>query len=82
MIKVYAITQKWTDQGISPDLYVNLTGDETVSTTDMIRDYLDMVKYNLKSRYYVVSRISAGVSLEATESAITTEQEICESCSL
>lgn len=84
MIKAYAIFQKWTDQGISADLYVNLSGDETVSTSQMIKDYLDMVKYGLKTRYYVNSKISAGVNLESTESAVTkeTEQEICESCSL
>lgn len=82
MIKVYAITQKWTDQAISADLYVNLAGEETVLTTAMIRDYLDMVKYDLKTRYYVVSRTSSGIELDSNESAIVTEQEICESCSL
>lgn len=84
MIKVYAIFQKWTDQGISADLYVNLSGDETVSTTQMLKDYLDLVKYGLKSRYYVNSKISAGVNLNASETAVSleTDQEICESCSL
>jgi len=84
MIKVYAIIQKWTDQGISADLFVKIIGDAKVSSSDMLQDYLDMVKFGLKSRYYVNSLTSAGVDLETNENAIVvqTEQENCESCSL
>lgn len=84
MIKFYAVVQKWTDQGISADLYVKLFDDQKVSSTQIIQDYLDMVKYGLKSRYYVNSKTSKGLNLDATESAfsVETQQEICESCSL
>jgi ribonucleoside-diphosphate reductase alpha chain len=89
MIKFYAIMQKWTDQAISADLYVKVIGEEKVSSTQMIQDYLDMVKYGLKTRYYVNSLTSAGVDLNKEETAVTSapsvianEQEICESCSL
>jgi ribonucleoside-diphosphate reductase alpha chain len=91
MIKCYAIMQKWTDQGISADLYVRMIGDQQVSTTHMIQDYLDMVKYGLKSRYYVNSLTSAGVDLTSVESAvkapieptkIESNDEYCESCAL
>jgi ribonucleoside-diphosphate reductase alpha chain len=84
MIKVYAIVQKWTDQGISADLFVKIIGDQKVSSSDMIRDYLDIVKLGLKSRYYVNSLTSSGVNLDTGENALSTEtvQEICESCSL
>lgn len=85
MIKVYAIIQKWTDQGISADLFVKIQGDDKVLSSGMLQDYLDMVKYGLKSRYYVNSLTSKGVDLNTNETAVTyteTEQEICESCSL
>jgi ribonucleoside-diphosphate reductase alpha chain len=84
MIKFYAVVQKWTDQGISADLYVKLFDDQKVSSTQIIQDYLDMVKYGLKTRYYVNSKTSKGLNLDATESAVSieTQQEICESCSL
>lgn len=84
MVKVYAIIQKWTDQGISADLFVRIIGDSKVSSSSMIAVYLDSVKYGLKSRYYVNSLTSAGVNLSTGENAVQTEssQETCESCSL
>lgn len=92
MIKFYAIMQKWTDQAISADLYVKVIGDDKVSSSQMIQDYLNMVKYGLKTRYYVNSLTSAGVDLNKEETAVTVvntppaitayEQEFCESCSL
>ena len=85
MIKCYSIMQKWTDQGISADLYVNLKGDTKASSTEIIQDYLDMVKYGMKSRYYVNSNISSGVDLTKEESGIqvdTVDNEICGTCTL
>jgi ribonucleoside-diphosphate reductase alpha chain len=88
MIKYYSILQKWTDQGISADLYVNIKGDAKVSSSEMIQDYLDMVKYGMKTRYYVNSNTSKGVDLNKTETAVESsdteieELGICESCSL
>lgn len=85
MIKVYAIMQKWTDQAISSDLFVKIHGDQKVSSSDMIRDYLDIVKYGMKTRYYINSSTSQGISLITDDVAVssdTTEQEYCESCAL
>lgn len=91
MIKAYAVMQKWTDQAISADLFVKIQGDEKVSSSLMIQDYLDMVKYGMKSRYYVNSLTSKGVNLTATETAITfapptepanIDEAYCESCAL
>jgi ribonucleoside-diphosphate reductase alpha chain len=86
MIKVYAIVQKWTDQGISADLFVKILGDEKVSSKQITQDYLDMVKYGMKTRYYVNSLTSAGVDLTKEETAVEAspddEHYICESCSL
>ncbi len=93
MIKVYAIMQKWTDQAISADLFVKIQGDEKVSSAAIIQDYLDMVKYGMKTRYYVNSLTSAGIDLTKTENAVSQaappvvpetqdEDPYCESCAL
>jgi ribonucleoside-diphosphate reductase alpha chain len=82
MIKVYAIIQKWTDQGISADLFVKILGEQKITSSEMIKDYLDIVKYGLKSRYYINSKTSNGVNLDTGENALSSESEICESCSL
>jgi len=75
MIKVYAIMQKWCDQAISADLFVKIQGDQKVSSSNMIQDYLDMVKYGMKTRYYVNSLTSKGVDLKSSENIINPEQE-------
>lgn len=90
MIKVYAIMQKFTDQAISADLFVKIQGDTKVSSSAMIQDYLDMVKYGMKTRYYVNSLTSEGVDLTKTENAVAAtafddDEEgdaYCESCAL
>ena len=76
MIKVYAIMQKWCDQGISSDFFVKIQGDQKISSSTMIQDYLDMIKYGLKSRYYVNSLTSKGVSLDSSENAIVSSNAI------
>jgi ribonucleoside-diphosphate reductase alpha chain len=90
MIKCYAIIQKWTDQGISADLFVQIQDDAKISSTQMLQDYLDMVKYGIKTRYYVNSLTSKGINLSAEESALTKQETVianndsadCESCTL
>jgi ribonucleoside-diphosphate reductase alpha chain len=89
MIKCYAIVQKWTDQTISADLFVKIQDDTKISSSQMIQDYLDMVKYGVKTRYYVNSLTSKGVDLLKEESAILTDTNTnaedaldCESCKL
>jgi ribonucleoside-diphosphate reductase alpha chain len=92
MIKVYAIMQKWTDQGISADLFVKLIGDQKISSTEIINDYLNIVKYGMKTRYYVNSLTSDGIDLNKSENAVTQapvaaqepeqDEAYCESCAL
>jgi ribonucleoside-diphosphate reductase alpha chain len=84
MIKFYAIWQKWTDQAISSDLYVNIKGSDKISSSTMITDYLDIVKYGLKTRYYINSNTSNGVDLTTEENAVNDldENGECESCKL
>lgn len=88
LIKVYAVLQKFTDQGISADLYRKMQGTEKVGTTEMLSNYLDMVRYGLKTRYYQNSLIGKTVNLNASEDKTepqTHQQEenaYCESCAL
>lgn len=88
MIKVYAVIQKWTDQAISADLFVKILGSDKISSTQIIQDYLDIVKYGVKTRYYVNSLTSSGVDVNAEEKSAVEEPPaedenyICESCSI
>lgn len=83
LIKAYAIMQKWTDQGISVDLYRKLQGDEKVGTKEMLDIYFSLVKYGLKSRYYINSLTSKNVvENDETVDDFVIEDGICESCSL
>ena len=60
LIKVYAVLQKFCDQSISADLYQDRRGDKvTVTTEQMITEFLAMVKYGMKTRYYQNSLVAA-----------------------
>lgn len=74
LIKVYAVVQKFTDQGISADLFADVSSSK-VSSTEMLRQYFDMVKYGLKSRYYMNTLTTRGSSLDGLD-------ENCDSCTL
>ena len=52
MIKVYAIFQKFTDQGISADLWQDRATDPNVYTDQIIEEHIAMCRYGIKSRYY------------------------------
>lgn len=66
-VDMYAIFQKFTDQGISGDMWMEVLEDEKVGSTVMIRQYLRMVKYGMKSRYYLNSQTSNYEGLVATQ---------------
>lgn len=69
MIKVYAIMQKWTDQAISADLFIKAQDAQKISSTKMLNDYFDMVKYGMKTRYYVNS-LTSSAKVEDNSSAV------------
>lgn len=69
MIQVYAIFQKFTDQAISSDLWRKMIDNAKVPTSDMIKEYIPLVKYGIKTRYYVNSKTSSGNDLNAREVA-------------
>lgn len=52
MIKVYAVWQKFTDQAISADLWKDRSIEINLSKKEMVDEYLAMIKYGMKTRYY------------------------------
>ncbi len=59
--ELYAIVQKWTDQGISADFYRRVIGDACIESTELIENYLYRVKLGLKSKYYMNQKTSNGM---------------------
>lgn len=85
LIHAYAVMQKWTDQAISADIYHKLQGDTTIGTTEMLELYFEMVKYGVKSRYYVNNLTSKNKTAETTITVQEVVEEIepdCEGCKL
>lgn len=52
LIKAFSVVQKWTDQGISADSYENRIKKPVISSKEMLDQFLAMIKYGYKSRYY------------------------------
>lgn len=85
MTELYAIVQKWTDQGISADFYRRVIGDACIESTEMIGNYLYRVKLGLKSKYYMNQKTSNGMQPvhAATAEKIDVQMENdCEACTL
>lgn len=86
MIMCYGVMQKWTDQGISADLYSRLQGAAKVSSSEMVDTYLSLVRAGLKSRYYHNSLTGKGLELnkaeELDEQLMLEDAAECEACSL
>lgn len=91
MTELYAIVQKWTDQGISADFYRRVIGDDCIESTEMIGNYLYRIKLGLKSKYYMNQKTSngmrevkdAGAAGHADAVAAAAEETAdCEACTL
>lgn len=84
MTEMYAIVQKWTDQGISADFYRRVIGDASISSSELIEDYLYRVKLGLKSKYYMNQKTSNGMRAVAdtVSAAADTQDSDCEACTL
>lgn len=84
---MYAIIQKFTDQAISADSFRYIPEGENITSDEMIRDYLNRIKFGLKTKYYTNSRITDN-GMEKNEEEITEDisdtesDEYCESCAL
>ena len=72
-IDVYAIFQKWTDQGISADQWVRLEGDSVVFSKDLLQLGMYKARMGLKGRYYFNSKTSKSVKNETTGEEVVQE---------
>lgn len=83
MLKAYAVFQKFTDQGISADLWRRIRGDEKVSSKELLAQYFAMFKYGIKTRYYYNSNVASGLSVNDTgRMSEPAENAGCEGCTL
>ena len=89
MTELYAIVQKWTDQGISADFYRRVIGDDCIESAELIESYLYRVRLGLKSKYYMNQKTSNGMQDLAHVAAVepgnitSAEQDTdCEACTL
>ena len=71
LMDVYSIVQKFTDQAISADIYIDFTKGD-VHGKDLLVDFLYMTSVGMKTRYYVNSRTNSG---QATDSVKVEEVE-------
>ncbi len=79
MIKAYSIFQKFTDQGISADLWRRIKDDDKVSSRELLSHYFAMAKYGMKTRYYYNSNVASDKALDQAGSIA---EEACEGCTL
>ncbi|MFV0282668.1 MAG: ribonucleoside-diphosphate reductase subunit alpha [Castellaniella sp.] len=85
MIKAYAVFQKFTDQGISADLWRRIKDDDKVSSRELLTHYFTMVKYGMKTRYYYNSNVASDKTLDNAGSIhdnVVEEKIVCESCTM
>lgn len=87
MTDLYAIVQKFTDQGISADYYEKLLKDSVVTSTKMISDYLYRVKMGTKTKYYMNQKTSEGIKDSKDDNDFVNEDSSnddtnCEACTL
>ena len=73
IIRMYAIFQKFTDQAISADMWVDVSGNNRLSSKQLLQDFFNLVKYGVKTRYYVNNKVGTSASMDA---------EDCEACKL
>jgi ribonucleoside-diphosphate reductase alpha chain len=84
MVRMYAVVQKFADQTTSADIYHKLQGDATIGTKEMLDIFFEMVKYGMKSRYYV-NNLTSKNKTAVNEANFADFEELeadCEGCKL
>lgn len=86
MTEMYAIVQKWTDQGISGDFYRKVIGDDSIESTELIKDYLYRIRLGLKTKYYMNQKTSEGMkTIDEPVEIVSFDDDDdthCDSCTL
>lgn len=73
--RFYGIVQKFTDQAISADIWRDLTNGDKVPASELLKQYFEMVKNGVKTRYYFNSRVSKKTELTSTTSILDSKVE-------
>lgn len=79
MVKVYAIVQKFSGQGISADFYHDYTQKPKIVAKEMLQRVFLAAKLGMKTFYYEVFKTTAE---DTTKTSIVEEEEGCDSCTL
>lgn len=75
MIQMYAIYQKFIDQGISADLWVDRTVNKEVSMKEMLQEIFMMAKYGMKGRYYYNTKLERDLKQHGFETSFGSKEE-------
>jgi ribonucleoside-diphosphate reductase alpha chain len=67
LIKYYSIIQKFCDQAISADFYINRIRYQTYKVSQLLEELYYMYKYGLKTRYYTNSLTLKGEVLDSVD---------------
>jgi ribonucleoside-diphosphate reductase alpha chain len=63
--RFYSIFQKFADQSISADFYIDRTKETELKATRLLEELFYMYKYGIKTRYYTNSKTTLGISLSS-----------------
>lgn len=76
MKKVYAILQKFTDQAISADEFLNMKGGRKIGSSELLQNWFTDIKYGNKTRYYVNQEINT-TSIDDSLSSSSQSSDCC-----
>jgi len=85
---IYAIAQKFTDQSISADWFIDFTHRTQIGSKELLGAEIDRIKKGIKTRYYINTLMPASEdSMKISKSIINNSsveesEEKCESCTL
>lgn len=74
IIELYGICQKFIDQSLSADLYIDFRKSDKISVKNLLTDFVRMMKLGCKGRYYINS--NSGI----TSSEL--DEPSCEGCTM
>lgn len=75
IIEMYAIFQKFIDQGISGDLFIDRSQGNNVSMKELIQECMWLCKYGVKGRYYYNSKVEREIDLGSKDTYGSKEPE-------
>ena len=76
LLEVYAVVQKFTGQGISADMYLDLSKEnDKMSLNEWLQLMLYATKLGLKSLYYMNTRTDRDTSFDVSDTS-------CEACKM